>query len=150
MAEEISDLVVLYVDDDGSIRRMVQAIGNIYGVRVMTAGSGNEGIDIYNSNHNIDGVITDWEIPNGNGEVVTRHIKNNPRNTTLVVYSSLPEGDIHRAFSGDNDPNLLPDAVVQKSGPPVEVIKSIFDYFQQVKLNPENPLPYQPPSPSQS
>jgi len=129
MTEEITDLVVLYVDDTESMRLLAQGIGNRYGVKVILSSSGNEGNDIYDSTPGIDGVITDWQMPDGDGEVVTRHIKDDPRKTPVIVYSTKLEKNIYGTFSGDNY-HLRPDGVAPKGEPPMGLFRHIFDYFQ--------------------
>jgi CheY-like chemotaxis protein len=65
---------LLWIDDFAPGLAMYKAMFETLGFRVLTASSGAEGIKLALSNH-IDAVITDYEMPEMNGEAVASAIK---------------------------------------------------------------------------
>jgi CheY-like chemotaxis protein len=103
---------LLCVDDNQSSLNICKIILEDCGYKVLTAGSGREGLEVFASNA-IDAVILDYQMPGIDGELVATEMKRtNPRIPILMLSGcvSLPESAL-----------LLVDEFVTK-GEPVEFL----------------------------
>jgi PAS domain S-box-containing protein len=89
---------ILLVDDEEMIRNFAQQILEIHGYSVVTAGDGQEAVDIYTRQRNrFDLVILDLTMPHLSGsEVLTRIRRLNPQ-AKVILSSGHPSGDTYRA-----------------------------------------------------
>jgi len=84
---------LLCVDDNQSSLKICKIILEDSGYKILTAGSGREGLEVFGSNA-IDAVILDYQMPGLNGELVGVEMKQtNPRIPILMLtgWGSLPE-----------------------------------------------------------
>jgi len=77
---------LLWIDDYEPGLELYRAIFESYGFRVLAASSGEAGLRVAARNH-IDVVVTDYEMPNMNGEEVALEIKAIKPGTPVVLFS---------------------------------------------------------------
>jgi DNA-binding response OmpR family regulator len=112
MARRQRQKTLLCVDDNQSSLNICKIILEDFGYKVLTASSGREGLEVFESNA-IGAVILDYQMPEMNGERVAAEMKRtNPRIPILMLSGcvSLPESAL-----------LLVDEFVAK-GAPVEFL----------------------------
>lgn len=86
---------ILVVDDEPLVRRMAGRILGRYGVEVLTARDGLEGIEIFMAEqHRLEAVLLDLTMPKLNGEQVLREIRASNRDIPVVVMSGYTEHEI--------------------------------------------------------
>ena len=74
--QQFRDMTVLVADDSLSSRRMVQMLLLRLGIYVLTASDGIEALEIINStSHDIDMIITDYEMPRMRGDEFCRIVR---------------------------------------------------------------------------
>ena len=81
---------ILYVEDDQETREELQLILEQYVEKLYTAQNGQEGLALYKQ-YSPDIVVTDIQMPEMDGYVLTQHIKSDRRfeNIPVVMHSSL-------------------------------------------------------------
>ena len=77
---------LLWIDDFAPGLAMYKAMFEPLGFRVLTASSGAEGVQLALSNH-IDAVVTDYEMPEMNGEVVASAVKALKPGVPVLMFS---------------------------------------------------------------
>lgn len=88
----MNKLSVLIIDDNDSIRLSISSFLEDEGYRVYDASSGEEGIDIFNSNHP-DIVLTDIYMDGLSGLDVLGYIKDNYPETPVIIISGAGDAD---------------------------------------------------------
>lgn len=83
--------VILVVDDEEMIRSIIECVFQKE-YDVLSASSGEEAIKLLKNTPHVDLVITDLEMPRGDGEMLIRHIRGEGRIIPCVL------------MSGGNDP----------------------------------------------
>ena len=83
---------VLIIDDEDIVVGFLSAIFTSLGYRVRTANDGKKGIELFNSIHTFDLVITDITMPGMDGNAVARSIRNSDKADVPII-----------AMSGDDD-----------------------------------------------
>ncbi|MCP4049270.1 MAG: diguanylate cyclase [bacterium] len=81
---------ILVIDDVEPMLRTVVRILKKYDYRVLTANSGNKGIVTFEAD-NVDIIISDLMMPDGDGFVVLKYIHNNSPETPVIIVSGLGE-----------------------------------------------------------
>ena len=75
IARQVSELKVLIVDDELSMRKVTRALLQAIGIReIHDANNGTRGLDLIRM-HAPDIVILDWEMPNPNGPEFMRRVR---------------------------------------------------------------------------
>lgn len=87
---------ILVVDDEASIRRILETRLKMVGYEVITAADGEEAIEAYQK-HNPDLVILDVMMPKMDGYGVTREIRKNSE-TPIIILTAL--GDVSERITG--------------------------------------------------
>ena len=85
---------ILYVEDDLKLQENILAIlGNFFD-KVLVASDGDEAYDVYLENQNsIDILITDINMPNTNGIVLSQYIRAYQKNLPIVIISAYTDTD---------------------------------------------------------
>ena len=88
---------ILAIDDDPDISRAIQCRFAAYGVEVLRAFHGLQGISIATT-EKPDLVITDLTMPQGQGDDVVQCLKNKPetRHIPIIVLTGEPNGYLRR------------------------------------------------------
>lgn len=82
---------ILIVDDEEKLRKSLERNLSLDGHIVLTAANGNEAFEIV-KNHSFDLVISDVQMPNGNGEQLLNSIRNNfPRVPVVLMVTGYAE-----------------------------------------------------------
>ena len=76
---------VLVIDDENAILRFLHIFLAHLGYEVKIAHDGKEGIDIFDSERELDLVITDIRMPRMDGNAVARHIRNSDRPDMPII-----------------------------------------------------------------
>jgi DNA-binding response OmpR family regulator len=112
---------VLVVDDEKTVCNSCRKILTQAGYRVEVASSGQEAIDKIRGN-GFDVVITDWKMPKMDGLEVTRRVKQEKPEMTVIVITGYPsvENTVEAIRSGASDfvtkpftPEELSDAMLR-------------------------------------
>jgi CheY-like chemotaxis protein len=93
-----SDLTLLVVDDDDSLRETLVFEFELKGYKVLSAGSGNEGFKVVQNNQ-VDLVISDIRMPDGTGIDLLRNIKDrNARMPVIIFITAFSDLSQEEAF----------------------------------------------------
>ena len=76
---------VLVIDDESFILDLLQSILIQFGYDVKVACDGREGIEVFETEHDLDLVITDIRMPWMDGNAVARHIRNSDRSDIPII-----------------------------------------------------------------
>jgi CheY-like chemotaxis protein len=88
---------ILLIDDDSQILTSLREALTHVGYEVEVACDGDEGIELIDSGHNCDLVITDITMPRVSGNAVARHIRSSDRrDTPIVAITGFGEDAIER------------------------------------------------------
>jgi CheY-like chemotaxis protein len=88
---------ILLIDDDSQILTSLREALTHVGYEVEVACDGDEGIELIDSGHNCDLVITDITMPTVSGNAVARHIRSSDRrDTPIVAITGFGEDAIER------------------------------------------------------
>jgi len=85
---------ILIVDDSAAVRQHVAMVLRRAGFQLAEAANGQEGLDMVDSNRDIDLVICDINMPKMNGLEMVEKVKGKPENKTLPILMLTTEGDI--------------------------------------------------------
>lgn len=85
---------ILYVEDDLKLQENILAVLRKFFDKVLVASDGDEAYDIYLEHQNsIDILITDINMPNTNGMVLSKHIREYQKNLPIVIISAYTDTD---------------------------------------------------------
>ena len=76
---------VLVIDDEKPILNFLQRFLTRLGYEVKIAHDGKEGIDVFNTDHELDLVITDIRMPRMDGNAVAGYIRNSDRPDMPII-----------------------------------------------------------------
>ena len=76
---------VLVIDDQNDILNCLRYVLINLGYEVKIARDGQEGIEVFDSERNLDLVITDIRMPRMDGNAVARHIRNSDRPEMPII-----------------------------------------------------------------
>jgi len=97
---------VLIVDDEEFIRDIVRECLSSTGHNVMTAGDGDQAIELIKKNH-FDITFLDFSMPNKDGIELLREIKGIDPNSTVVIISARPEEQLPDELSEEGSYNII-------------------------------------------
>jgi len=97
---------VLIVDDEEFIRDIVRECLTSTGHNVMTAGDGDQAIELIKKNH-FDITFLDFSMPNKDGIELLREIKGIDPNSTVVIISARPEEQLPDELSEEGSYNII-------------------------------------------
>jgi DNA-binding NtrC family response regulator len=96
---------ILIVDDEDSIREILKhLIAPHFKIEILEAISGNSAIEILNSPQDIELVICDYRMPDGNGGTVYEFIKEKELLIPFLMMSTDPP-EIYSVFTGFYEEN---------------------------------------------
>lgn len=106
---------VLCVDDEKIGLRVRQLMLEGHGFRVLTASDGQQGLDLFDTNH-VDVVVLDYYMPGLNGGQVAAELKRRRSDVPIIFFSayfSLPPHalELANAFITKGDP---PEILIEK------------------------------------
>lgn len=78
---------ILVIDDSVSVRKFIREILEEAGYKVYEAGDGEEGIEVFKSNGNIDLIITDIYMPKKSGLEIVIELKKEYKDLKIIVLS---------------------------------------------------------------
>lgn len=103
----MSNKQVLVVEDHAMILEFVRDLLEANGHDVVTATNGREGIERMTGK--IDLVVTDWHMPEKNGEDVLHHLRNTLPGVPAMIISATWDEATRRRIAA-----LAPDAMMEK------------------------------------
>jgi DNA-binding NtrC family response regulator len=80
----MSQANILAIDDEQNIRHLIQSEFSLEGFSVTTAGSGEEGLRLFDS-HQFDVVILDINLPKTNGIEILKHLKQKSPHVEVIM-----------------------------------------------------------------
>jgi len=90
----LKNKTVLYVEDDLIFQKNIIEILNNFFKKILIASNGDEAYDIYISHQNeIDLIITDINMPNTNGIIFSKAIREYDKNLPIVIVSAYTKTD---------------------------------------------------------
>jgi len=90
----LKNKTILYVEDDLKLQENVLEILHNFFDKVLVASDGDEAYDIYLENQNsIDILITDINMPNTDGMVLSKHIRTYQKYLPIVIISAYTDTD---------------------------------------------------------
>ena len=90
----LKNKTILYVEDDLKLQENVLEILHNFFDKVLVASDGDEAYDIYLENQNsIDILITDINMPNTDGMVLSKHIRTYQKHLPIVIISAYTDTD---------------------------------------------------------
>jgi signal transduction histidine kinase len=99
---------VLIAEDEAPLRELVQRMVERIGFEVLPAATGQEAIDVYNSNaQNIRCVVLDMTMPDGDGAEALRELRSKDPTLPVVLASGHHEGYIRSRFTGAHQPTHI-------------------------------------------
>ena len=99
---------ILVMDDEENIRDFIKNFFTIYNAKVFTAANGEEAIEIYQKENNIDVVITDLTVPGGmGGEELVKKILEINNNAKVIVSSGYSRDPIMQHYKEYGFCNVL-------------------------------------------
>jgi len=92
---------VLHVDDDRDLSAAMAARFEVYGIKVVRAFSGTDGVRTALS-HQASAIILDYEMPNGQGDYALGRLKDNPitRNIPVIMLTGKKDRFLERRILG--------------------------------------------------
>jgi len=109
---------VLVIDDHSEIRDIIKFYLRNTGIEVRECSCGNQAITILKTGEIFDLVISDYQMPNGNGLDVMRHLSQSEAMTAFILFTSFWGLEVpipYAPFLGlisKNDPQKFLNAVV--------------------------------------
>jgi two-component system response regulator ResD len=96
--EEMDALKILMVDDEARMRKLVRDFLSVKGFRVVEAGDGEEALDVFFAQKDIDLVILDVMMPKMNGWQVLKEIRQYSRVPVIMLTARSEESDELQGF----------------------------------------------------
>lgn len=82
--------LILLVDDEPALLQTVQENLEYFGLSVVTAANGQEALEKVKSTPNIGMILSDIQMPNGDGWFLLKEVKALGQNFPIVLYSGNP------------------------------------------------------------
>jgi len=121
---------ILVIDDEPELRDILKVLlESTYPFTVLEAESGNEGIEVIKNHPDLACIICDYNMPNGNGDVVYRFLLEHHKNIPYILCSSSPANRFeifkaHPPFGSVIKPQIFPALfdcllpLIKKPNPP--------------------------------
>ena len=127
---------ILVVDDESRMRKLVRDFLNMNNYRVLEAGDGEEGLEVFYSEKNIDLIILDVMMPKMNGWQVAKEIRQNSKVPIIMLTAKDSEKDeltgfeigVDEYISKPFSPRILVarvEAVLRRSFPEENAVLSV-------------------------
>ena len=113
---------VLVIDDENTILSFLRNVLIRLGYEVKISKNGEEGIEVFDSERNLDLVITDIRMPRMDGNAVARHIRNSDRPDMPIVAIS--------GFGNDINEELFNFLLIKPF-----TIQTLADVIEKIKRN---------------
>lgn len=107
---------VLCVDDEAIGLRVRKLMLEGHGFNVLTASSGQQGLDLFEQNH-VDVVVLDYYMPGLNGGDVAAELRRRRPSVPIILFSAY--------FSLPSEALELADAFITKGDPPEVLLEKI-------------------------
>ena len=135
--------VVLYVDDEGDILEAIQELleAKIPGVRVLTAASGREALEVL-ERERIDLVVSDFKMPGMDGIEFLFQARRAHPNIPRVMFTAFQSEDLARRALAE----ALVSAFLSKTTEPEHLVSRIAALLRYVPGQPSPPEPDGPPA----
>jgi CheY-like chemotaxis protein len=92
---------VLIVDDEETVRNVARLMLQRFGMTVLTAADGKEGVDVFREHHaEIDAVLLDMTMPRLSGEDAFRQMRDIRKDVRVVLCSGYNEKEATSHFDG--------------------------------------------------
>ena len=92
---------ILVVDDEDTVRDVMQAVLERFGYDVITAGDGLEGVELFRSRADeVSGVILDMTMPRMNGSLAFTEMRSIRGDVPIVLASGFDEQEVTSRFAG--------------------------------------------------
>ena len=91
--------IILVIDDEVSIRELLERFLTQIGYQVHVAKDGREGLRFLENDRKYDAIITDIEMPEINGNFIAKHIRASQKeHTPLLALTGMPEDRCQNQF----------------------------------------------------
>ncbi|MBN1187742.1 MAG: response regulator [Bacteroidales bacterium] len=101
---DLKNKTILVVEDIEINFRLIQAIFSRTNVNLLKAGDGDEAIDAFRTNKDIDLVLMDIKLPGMNGYEVTRQLKSIRKEVPIIAQTAYSmDGDLEKALQAGCD-----------------------------------------------
>ena len=91
--------IILVINDEVTIRELLEIFLNKIGYKVHVAKDGNEGLRLLEGDCKYDAIITDIEMPEINGNCVAKHIRgSNKEHTPIIAITRMPDARCESQF----------------------------------------------------
>ncbi len=119
---------VLVVDDENAIRGVIKQMLEMVGYRVLTAGSGREGVRIFRQHsEKIMVVLLDLKMPDLDGEATFKELRRIDPGVRAILMSGLAEEEAAERFSGIGLSGFL-----HKPFQLHRIIDRVREYYEQI------------------
>lgn len=118
---------ILYAEDEEVLRELYALqIEGIVNCQIIEVSSGNEAIEVLKKDSSIDLILSDYRMPNGNGDVIYQYINDNKLNIPFFLISTYEPADCPgmENFSKDNALNAY-------FGKPIKNFKEMAEKIQK-------------------
>lgn len=102
-----SKATILVIDDEPAVREAVTDILELENCRVLTAKSGEEGLDLYREEEEIHLVILDLSMPQMGGEETLHRLQKMDPNVVVLLSSGYSENELSNRFDKYNVAGFL-------------------------------------------
>jgi PAS domain S-box-containing protein len=118
---------ILVVEDDGAVRSMVRRILERHGYRVLEAASGQEALEVWNTNgHEVQLVLTDMIMPDGlSGRELSDRLRSDRKDLKIIYMSGYCLDVAGQKIPVGHGPHFL-----AKPFEPSELLQSISNYLR--------------------
>ena len=91
--------IILVIDDEVTIRELLEIFLTKIGYQVHVAKDGNEGLRLLEGDCKYDAIITDIEMPEINGNSIAKHIRaSNKEYTPIIAITGMPDARCESHF----------------------------------------------------
>jgi CheY-like chemotaxis protein len=91
---QITNLKILIADDDPALRFLLGNMLNGYSKEILYAENGEEALEVYKNNHDINLVLLDFNMPKCNGYQVARQIRKHNSEVIIIVQTADSYSDV--------------------------------------------------------
>ena len=104
-----SKQILLVIDDEEIVREAVEDILDSVGIEVLSAGSGTEGIAVFQEHQDkIGGILLDMKMPGLSGAETLRQLRAIDPQITVILSSGYSEEETRRSIADQMPTGFLP------------------------------------------